>query len=131
MNGISIDNYLNKISKWIPLIFVLYTTLIFILTLIPADRLSPSRLWEYDKLWHMLFFGLWTLKLGLLFKYNLSNIKPGSWAIGMAGFLFGLFIEGLQYLLPVRRAADPYDILANALGVLLAFVVLRKLIYKK
>lgn len=48
------------------------------------------------------------------------------WRLALAVVLFGIAIEGLQALTPSRQA-DPLDMLANAGGVLLGWLVARVL----
>ncbi len=108
----------------------LLTLIMLILMLIPSDMLGTSQLWSYDKIGHFLLFGSWTYTLGL-YRFVKLERRPNMPVVFTAGVLFGLFIELLQHLLPVNRSADPYDLLFDTLGCLIAVILLIKTINLK
>ena len=61
---------------------------------------------------------------------NFFNKKYQNYKIIFILIIYGIIIEGLQYILTSYRQADLYDIFANSIGVLLA-VILFKSIYGK
>lgn len=75
---------------------------------------------NFDKLVHFTFyfgfvvFGWLALKQRKSMHIALKNLLA---LIGVAIF-FGMLIEVLQYALPVDRAAEFFDILANTLGAI-------------
>jgi VanZ family protein len=75
---------------------------------------------NFDKLVHFTFyfgfvvFGWLALKQRKSMHIALKNLLT---LIGVAIF-FGMLIEVLQYALPVDRAAEFFDILANTLGAI-------------
>ncbi|MFH5833551.1 VanZ family protein [Halalkalibaculum sp. DA3122] len=95
-----------------------------LLTLIPADYLSKSTIWSYDKIGHLLLFGSWTFLIGLysMVKYP-QNVNL--WKIFSVGVLFGGVIEILQYLLPVNRHGNILDFCFDALGAIGAVLLLK------
>lgn len=101
------------------------TFVMLILMLIPSNMLGTSQLWSYDKIGHFLLFGSWTYTLGL-YRFIKLDKRPNIPIVFTAGISFGLFIELLQHFLPVNRSADPYDLLFDALGCLIAVILLIK-----
>lgn len=88
---------------------------VLVLALMPIEQLPPSTGW--DKSDHLLAFSVMGL-LGL-------RAYPGSPLLCMAALLaYGMAIEALQALVPYR-SAEWLDVLADALGVLLAIGIAR------
>ena len=112
------------IRSAIPPIFLIWTILMLLLTLLPGDALPSTRLFSYDKIGHFGMFGGWTFFLGLYMIVYKEKVNINLFLLMMAGILFGAAIEGLQYLMPVGRAASWGDIAANSLGCFAAFLVL-------
>jgi glycopeptide antibiotics resistance protein len=108
----------------IPWALVIWTLLIIYLTIAPSEQLIDVKLFQYDKLGHFVIFGGWTFLVGLIQIIYFGNLSRPLFPIPLAGTLFGIFIEGMQYVLPFRRHASFDDIIANTLGCLLAFAVL-------
>lgn len=81
-----------------------------------------------DKLGHALAYGT-TMFLGCLFWRECNPQKTISLQdiqiIGIALFSYGTIIEVLQYVLPVNRWAEIWDIIANGLGILTAAILCR------
>lgn len=108
--------------------FYAYVVLLFIATLIPSDSIpSGSDSWfsifkfnHSDKIVHfIMFFGLTLL---LYFAYN-SFKKIGYITIPVT---MGIVIEILQHLMGSGRTFDIWDIAANTMGTLTAFLLLHK-----
>ena len=98
--------------------------LITIISLVPLSWLgfadiiphhSQSSLLN-DKLLHMCVFFIITIWLSG--QYTFDSFKK----IGFLLFLFGVFIEIIQFVLPYRDA-ELLDLLANLLGIFIAIVV--------
>lgn len=94
------------------------------LTLIPADYLSKSSIWSYDKIGHLLIFGSWTFLIGL-YSMVKNPEKLNLWKIFSLGVIFGGLIEILQLLLPVNRHGDILDFCVDALGAVGAIILLK------
>lgn len=108
----------------IPWSLALWTLIILYLTTVPSDQLADVSLFKYDKLGHFIIIGGWTFLVGLIQLVYLSRIERPLFPIALAGFLFGAFIEVLQFVLPIGRQASWADIAANTLGCLLAYIAL-------
>lgn len=121
----SFINYLSKHRYLLPVGIALLTLLTLLLTLLPGSSLPSSRFWSYDKLGHFLLFGSWTYLLGL-YRYFTTGSQGNLFIIFLLGSGFGLAVELLQYLLPVQRQADFYDLAFDALGCLVAVFALKK-----
>lgn len=105
---------------------VVYLGVLFWFGLIPLKRLPGPEFALADKVWHAAAFG----GLGLLLtRVALFLRRPGGSAAlwGAAGAtLLGGALEVLQSLTPYR-SADLADFVADALGALLVYLVLRLL----
>jgi VanZ family protein len=108
----------------IPSVFILWTILMLLLTLLPGDSLPSARLFSYDKIGHFGMFGGWTFFLGLYMIVYRQKADINLFLLMMAGILFGAAIEGMQYLMPLGRAASWGDIAANSLGCFAAYLML-------
>lgn len=122
----SLYSFLSRHSYLLPLGILILTLIMLLLTLLPTDTLGDNKLWTYDKLGHMVLFGSWSFVLGLYFQIRKSS-SVNLWIIFASGTTFGLLIEILQYLLPLRRQADPVDFLFDVLGCLAAILILYKI----
>lgn len=119
----SLLSYLSK-RPYIVLVLILILTAITLgLTLIPGDMIGEQQIWSYDKMGHLAMFGAWTYLFGL---YWLMSDTPSLhlFTIFLVGVGFGVTVEVLQYLLPVNRTADLFDIAFDALGSFLAIILL-------
>lgn len=117
---------LQKLQPLFTPLFVVNTAAILYLTLAPADALSDSKIWGYDKPGHALMFGGWMILLGLVQHYRYKKpIREGRLLVTSS--LFGIIIEFLQLLLPFRRSFEMLDVVADIAGCLAAFFVLRYL----
>ena len=78
---------------------------------IPGDALRSMYIFTPDKLYHIAAFAgyalLW-MRAGVRLRTIIAT-----------GLLFGVFIEVWQHTLPIGRSADPYDALADAIGLAL------------
>ena len=120
----SLLKLLNNYGYLLPILLVGVTLGMLILTLIPVDFLGPSRIWSYDKLGHLLLFGGWTFLFGL-YLYSANAYRLHLFSIFTVGVLFGVLIEVLQYLLPLNRHAELFDIAFDSLGSLIAVLLLK------
>jgi len=83
---------------------------ILIVSLLPGGAATPG-----GALWHLVGYGV----LGALW----GRWQP-FWSVWLLGTAYGAAIEGLQYLVPHRRA-EVGDLLVNAVGVLLGLAAAR------
>ncbi|MEX0648727.1 MAG: VanZ family protein [Balneolaceae bacterium] len=99
--------------------FALITFATLALTLVPAENLGHSNLFQYDKAGHFLLFFFWTLSFGLLIMVKIPTATNIFW-IMIAGSVFGTVIEVIQYAMPYGRNLDFFDVLADILGSITA-----------
>lgn len=123
-------NYLSENRYVLPILITLLTLITLSLTLIPADFIGNQKIWSYDKLGHLLLFGSWTYLLGL-YQLVSTNQDLNLFTIFFLGVSFGIAIEALQYLLPLNRSADFFDIAFDSLGSFIAVVFLNITSQKK
>jgi len=109
--------------------FIATTIGIMALTLMPSESLESSKLFEYDKLGHFFIFFIWTFLFALSVA-TFKNRKTPLFFIFLAGSLFGISIEILQYLTPYGRSANFIDAAADIAGSLAAVLLLRYLQYQ-
>ena len=121
----SIYDLLSNNRYLLPLGIALLTLVMLLLTLLPSDFMGQNKIWSYDKLGHMAMFGSWCFVVGLYYQITYPTAKL--WPIFASGVFFGLLIEVLQYLLPLRRHADPIDFLFDVIGCLAAVWLLKKI----
>ena len=113
--------------------FVSLAVIIFWLSVIKAPNLKFTEHWFWDnidKFNHALAYG--TLCFSGMFSFiRFSEKKQISKkkirAIMLLCFLYGLIIEFVQHFLP-HRSFDPFDMLANAVGIILGAAVSARLI---
>ena len=107
----------NRIWKTVNFfIFLLVATIMLVPpTWFVSDEISKS-FFLNDKFLHMCVF--FTMTIWLSGQYTFDSFKK----IGFLLFLFGVFIEIIQFSLPFRNA-ELLDLLVNLLGIFIAIVV--------
>ena len=123
--------FCSKFAKWIPSLFVLFTVLLILLTLTPGDLIVNKIPNGSDKLSHATFFYIWTMLFWMAVKINNYTTNLPMWLIFITASLLGLTIEILQYLLPVDRGLELYDILANTVGICFGLICIWYMKHKK
>jgi VanZ family protein len=105
---------------------LLWATFVAVLSLISAS-LVPKFTWksliEIDKLGHLICY----LVLGILVFWGFLKLETRYRNVGLYVIvgctLFGVTIESLQKLMHVGRQFEIADILANFIGVLIAYCI--------
>lgn len=120
-----IHRFFSNRRYWLVICIFVLTAITLALTLLPVDRVLPSKIWSYDKLGHLAIFGSWTFLVGY-YRYVLKSRSINLFLIFFVGVLFGIGIEVLQYLLPLNRQADFFDVAFDALGCFVAVLILYK-----
>ncbi len=121
---------MRKSSFYLPVfVFILVTGLL----LLPGDEFPKSNLFSLpglDKIVHVIFFFLLTFLFGRPFNQSkLNNQEREKWFlyIALLAVCYGVVIEFVQkYFIPFR-SFDVYDIVADAFGVLSAWLLSRRL----
>lgn len=122
----NIHNYLSERTYLVIYAIFLLTAITLGLTLLPIDQVMPSRIWSFDKLGHLALFGGWTFLVGY-YRYLLNPETINLFIIFFIGVFFGVAIELLQYIMPLNRTADLFDIAYNTLGCFIAVLGLYKI----
>jgi len=122
-----LHNLFNMLGKWLILLFIIVTAVIFFFTLMPSDSVSNRMILSYDKIGHGLAFAAWTLSLALMLTYSF-NKTPNFSMLLIYGLSFGLVTETFQRLFPINRAFEMLDIAADLVGIVFAAMVFRWLI---
>ncbi len=107
------------------LIAVVYTLIITTLSLVPLGRISVGGFNPTDKMLHGVAYFILTLLwlfYYLMKKSGIPDYKWGFFNISALVIVFGMLIEVLQGVLTSYRQPDWADILANSIGVLIAFL---------
>ncbi|SDR71807.1 VanZ like family protein [Gillisia sp. Hel1_33_143] len=105
---------------------MVYTGVVTTLSLIKLGKISVGDFNPTDKMMHTSAY----LVLGCVwfFYYVMKNSQQRNYKadllkIAVLVILFGMLIEVLQGTLTSYRTPDWYDMLANSLGVLIAFLI--------
>jgi len=102
-----------------------YTLTVLILSLAKMDKLPVPKFNQSDKFAHVFAY------LGLALIWYAFYFSKKSWkafylkpliVICLLSIAFGIFIEVLQGTLTSYRTIDAWDVLANSIGVSLAFL---------
>lgn len=106
--------HLLRLAAWV------WTGIVFLLCIWPADELPKSDIPLIDKWTHLVLFGgfnfLWLLSASGSTKLNRKVLF-----ISFIAIVFGGLIELIQTAVPsLGRSGDLLDVLADAIGVLLA-----------
>lgn len=115
-------------TSYYRLIAALWTIGIVLAMTIPTGRLaSVQPEVSVDKLAHIILFagfgGLWLRGLCPPDGEELpSCFRRRGGLFFVAGVLFAVGTEMYQHFLPIRRMADPYDVTADLVGFVAAFV---------
>ena len=118
------------LKKHLPLLVLLYTIAIIIVSLIPIPNLPLPEfsLLQPDKLFHFIVYFIMFLgwKQSNFFKKDKLYLK----CLGTV-FLVGLFTEFLQGTPFIERYFELADLLANSLGMLFSYVIFVLYPFKK
>ena len=106
-------------------ISITYLSLSKVSSIIPVLEIKNG-----DKYQHLLaYFGMMMSWLFVSQKLNTKGISR-LWAV-IGVFLFGVLMEVLQQRLTTYRQADLYDVFANLSGIIIAYIVFEKLVFRE
>jgi VanZ family protein len=98
------------------------------LSLIKAPE-APIKISYLDKIYHVIAY--FVLALTWLLSFPFSREKPKvKYVIAFSCVFYGIVIEVLQTTLTTYRTASFLDVVANTVGVFMAFLIF-KVVYKK
>lgn len=104
---------------WIATIWTIIFTFMF---LQGASSLPKVNINQIDKLFHAVFHCIFTSIWFLSFKIkNIDNLKKAFFF----SIFYGILIEILQQLLTSTRKSDLLDILANIVGAIVGFLIIK------
>ena len=104
---------------------VVYTLILATLSLVPLGKISVGAFNPTDKMLHAAAHFILTLLWLFYYLMKKSGIRNYKWEffnISALVIVFGMLIEVLQGTLTSYRQPDWADILANSIGVLIAFL---------
>jgi VanZ family protein len=105
---------------------LLYVAALFWFGLTPLKSLPGPELRFADKIWHFLAFALLTPLLARALRYGGRKLATAVRDGALASAALGALLEVLQSL-TAFRSAELLDLVADALGALVAYWVLRPL----
>ena len=118
------------LKRYLPLLVLLYTIAIIIISLIPIPNLPlpEFNLLQPDKLFHFLMYFVMFLgwKKSNFFKEDKYFIKSL-----VIVFLVGLFTEFLQGTEYIERYYELADLLVNSIGILFSYLIFVLYPFKK
>ena len=102
------------------LIALSITILIAFLSIANLGEIAPKEVWINDKLNHTIayFFLTWSW----LYTFQKKKIPLKEIHVVIFCIFFGILMEFLQWTLTSYRTASFLDVLANSIGVLIAYV---------
>ena len=110
------------------LVWLLTITLFSLLRLPDDDKVDWVSLPHFDKFVHCCFYfgvvvccSFMLRELRPILKIRKVVLLSVCFAIA-----YGIFMEGLQQLMPYGRSAEIYDVLANSLGAVVAGLLIQK-----
>lgn len=124
---------LDKLKTYLPAI--LWAILIFIASSLPGKDLPDVPIWQVDKIFHILFYGILYLLTSNGYnrqkndKRNYPSRKEIYTFVVTIGY--GFFIEIYQGLFLIDRHFDIFDVLANTIGAIIGLTVKFKIKNRK
>ncbi|WP_234733493.1 VanZ family protein [Tellurirhabdus bombi] len=103
-----------QLNKLVRILAIAWTIIIFIGCALPGDA-TPDVITVSDKFKHMAIFALWAF----LWR-KASNLSYVS--LFVIGTLYGFAIEIYQLVMPINRAFEWLDLVADAVGTLAGLV---------
>jgi VanZ family protein len=116
-----------KFFKALPLL--MWIGIITILSLVRFSSVPNIDVPNIDKYVHVFFYFVLTLCLYYYFNNAMNGLKRKIFFACFMAIIYGIVIEVLQGVLTNYRQPDFFDVLANALGSLLAGLMI--LLYEK
>lgn len=103
------------ISRWALPIAVLYVIALTVASLINIDGVPELGSSMDDKIYHVLAYAILVL---VLFNFlDTKNLKHPIILSSFIAVIYGIILEVLQHMVTATRVSDPYDVWANAVGV--------------
>tara|TARA_B110000037_G_scaffold222605_1_gene298273 strand:- start:2014 stop:2403 length:390 start_codon:yes stop_codon:yes gene_type:complete len=124
-------NKLFKIHLYYAAIAIILLILIVYVSLLPAQEIPKVGVQNLDKFVHAFIYFI----LASFMLLGFVNLKHRSIFVKsipiLLSFFYGFLIEILQEYTTSTRLFEIFDILANGIGCMLAFIVMKKQIFNK
>jgi VanZ family protein len=104
---------------------VMWALIMLWLSLSPSPPQLPGVL-GWDKLLHAGAYGLLTILIAQLLLYLSIPLGKAGWPALLPAVCYGALLEVLQLLLHTGRTAEWWDLFADAVGAVLAYLVFRR-----
>jgi VanZ family protein len=103
---------------------LLWFLLIMVLLSLPGKSFPVVQFWKPDKLAHIGLFGMQALLLwiALAFRYGTTSGASRVLTITIVACVLFAGLSELYQDIFTSRLADPYDVVANCIGILLAVI---------
>ncbi|MCB0537436.1 MAG: VanZ family protein [Chitinophagales bacterium] len=117
------EKYFNLHLKYAFIAIVLLVAIMYV-SLLPKIELPKTNIFQADKIVH---FSMYFILSVALFKgfFNV-NLKKSLTFACVLSFLYGFIVEILQYSLTSTRMFDVFDIFANGMGAIFAYLIVSK-----
>ena len=106
-----------------------YTSLLTIVNFITLQSIPEIGLGIEDKIYHVLAYMVFSVFWALWYVKQFKAINPT--LLIFFGLFYGVTLESFQHIVNPSRTFDPYDMLANCLGVVIGIVFVTVLIKQK
>jgi VanZ family protein len=105
--------------------------IIFMLSITESNNLKTPRFLDIPNLDKIAHFGMYFVLMFVIVYENRTffEMKRNGFLMGLIPFIYGLIMEGCQFLFTKTRSADLSDILFNTLGILVAISLWKYLTY--
>jgi VanZ family protein len=112
-------------------LFISAALALLYLSVMPNPPVPHSGIFSWDKLQHALGYAfLMVLGGWALLPLVASKLRAWRYAL-IITVVYGALMEGVQFLFTSGRRGDPEDILADALGGLAIYLLIRLLFFRK
>ena len=113
-------------AKFLFYIAIIYSLAILILSLISLQNVDIIKVENSDKIYHSVCYAIMMIIWSAYFKFKLKNLYVKKYLIlAMSIISYGIVIEYLQMTLTNYRQFDWWDALANSIGVIIGFGLLK------
>jgi glycopeptide antibiotics resistance protein len=120
-----ITKLLSTLRRFALPLLIFYVLLITGLSLISLPSLPEINTGYDDKIYHGLAYAVYVV---ILFNYlEKLNIQNAIWFACISCFIYGIVIEMLQEVLNTNRTFDVLDMVANGVGIIIGFYIIKGL----
>lgn len=115
-------------SKTILVAAILFSGITTYLFFMPTSGLPKVGISQFDKVVHISIFVILSILWQFyFFKRGVENSRKFVFIFLLSMLVYGILIEVFQELFTVSRTADPFDVLANMIGVAIGIAIFKYL----